>query len=114
MYDEGKGVKVDDALAVKYYQKAANGGNDWAMKNLGLMYEYAEGTTKDLKLALKWYKKSGSDTKKDIKRVKVAIAKAKKEALAKIAKQKAQAAAKLARQKAEAKAKQEYADALAY
>ena len=114
MYDEGKGVKVDDALAVKYYQKAANGGNDWAMRNLGLMYEYAEGTTKNLQLALKWYKKSGYDTKKDIKRVKVAIAKAKKEALAKIAKQKAQVAAKLARQKAEAKAKQEYADALAY
>ena len=38
MYDEGKGILVDDKLAVKWYTKGAEKGDRWAQFNLGVMY----------------------------------------------------------------------------
>lgn len=39
LYDDGLGVKRNDAEAVKWYKKAAELGNADAITNLGIMYE---------------------------------------------------------------------------
>ena len=39
LYDDGLGVKRNDAEAIKWYKKAAELGNVDAMTNLGIMYE---------------------------------------------------------------------------
>jgi TPR repeat protein len=68
-YDAGKFT-----LAREKWDEAAELGNNAAMRNIGIMYEYGRGTSIDLEQALKWYnasKQRGNlqvDT--DIKRVK--------------------------------------------
>jgi TPR repeat protein len=46
------------AEAVKWYQKAAEAGNSYAMSNLGVMYDDGTGVIKDLAQAVKWYQKA--------------------------------------------------------
>jgi TPR repeat protein len=43
MYENGRGVPLDDAEAVAWYRKAAEQGNDRAQHNLGLMYKKGRG-----------------------------------------------------------------------
>jgi uncharacterized protein len=43
MYDDGEGVPVNDAEAVKWYRLAAEQGHTKAQTNLGVMYYYGEG-----------------------------------------------------------------------
>lgn len=55
LYDEGKGVPMDDRQAIEWYRKAAEQGFSQAQINLGLMYENGEGTPVDLVRAYFWY-----------------------------------------------------------
>ncbi len=44
--------------AAALYRKSAGRGNDWAMFNLGDLYRDGSGVRKNLKIAMKWYKKA--------------------------------------------------------
>jgi tetratricopeptide (TPR) repeat protein len=54
----GKGVPKDYALAVTWYRRAAEAGNNTAMDSLGWMYDHGEGVTQDYQQALSWYRKA--------------------------------------------------------
>lgn len=56
MYDDGKGVARDPALAAGWYRKAAEQGIAAAQSNLGAMYETGDGLQTDYTLAAKWYR----------------------------------------------------------
>jgi S1-C subfamily serine protease len=58
MYETGEGIAKDDALAVKWYRKAAEQGNAQAQCNLGTMYADGKGVVEDDALAVKWYRKA--------------------------------------------------------
>jgi len=58
MYDNGRGVKQDDAVAVKWYRKAAEQGNVEAQHNLGVMYANGQGVKQDFAEAGTWYRKA--------------------------------------------------------
>ena len=45
-------------MAVYWYTKAAEQGNDLAQHNLGLCYKYGRGTEKDLDKAIEWITKA--------------------------------------------------------
>ena len=55
LYSEGKGVKADQAVAVRWFRLSANQGNPIAAYNLALAYETGQGVAKDLTEAEKWY-----------------------------------------------------------
>ena len=57
-YDNGDGVKQNDALAVRLYRIAAFYGEATAQFNLGMMYEGGEGVARDIDLAISWYEKA--------------------------------------------------------
>lgn len=56
MYDDGKGIGRDPALAAEWYRKAAEQGIAAAQYNLGAMYETGDGVQTDHIQAEKWYK----------------------------------------------------------
>ena len=58
MYDEGQGVRQDDAEAFKWYRQAAAQGFAQAQVLLGMMYEDGHGVRQDLALAQEWYGKA--------------------------------------------------------
>ena len=58
MYADGRGVRRDDAEAVKWYRQAAAQGNAEAQYNLGFMYANGQGVRQDLALAQEWYGKA--------------------------------------------------------
>ena len=58
MYDNGQGVRQDDAQAVYWYRKAAEQGNVEAQHNLGAVYVNGQGVHQDHKIAKEWYKKA--------------------------------------------------------
>ena len=58
MYDEGRGVAEDDAMAVKWYRKAAQAGDANSQANLGWMYLNGLGIEQDAKQAVQWYLKA--------------------------------------------------------
>lgn len=55
MCEYGYGVEVDNQLAIKYYVRAANNGNEVAMNKLGLIYETGEIVEQDYNKARQWY-----------------------------------------------------------
>ena len=55
LYDEGKGVSQDDAMALKWYQRAADQGLSQAQVNLAIMYENGQGMAPNLQRAYFWY-----------------------------------------------------------
>lgn len=64
-YDEGAGVKEDDATARTWYKKSvegltklANDGDIDAMLALGDLYEEGDGVREDEKKAAEWYQKA--------------------------------------------------------
>ena len=57
-YAKGDGVPKNNALAVKWYRKAAEQGHRIAQSNLGLMYANGKGVPKNDALAVKWYRKA--------------------------------------------------------
>ena len=58
MYAKGRGVRQDDAEAVRWYRQAAAQGLVQAQYNLGVMYETGRGVRQDLALAQEWYGKA--------------------------------------------------------
>lgn len=56
MYDDGKGIERDSALAAEWYRKAAEQGIAAAQSNLGAMYETGDGVQTDYIQAVKWYR----------------------------------------------------------
>jgi serine/threonine protein kinase len=57
-YDTGTGVSKDEAVAVKWYRKAAEQGYSVAQYRLGVCYDYGTGVSKDEAEAVKWYRKA--------------------------------------------------------
>lgn len=55
-YDDGEGVPVDDAEAVKWYRLAAEQGYPAAEYSLGVMYANGEGVLANDVEAVKWYR----------------------------------------------------------
>jgi len=57
----GNGVEKNEAEAAKWYQKAADAGNDYAQANLGVFYQTGGcGVQKDLQKAKEMYEKSAA------------------------------------------------------
>ncbi len=58
MYEGGLGVSRDSAMAVAWYNKAAEQGYSSAQSTLAFMYELGEGgVTQDHAIAAKWFRK---------------------------------------------------------
>ena len=55
MYDNGVGVPEDDAIAVRWFRKAAEKGYLKSQSNLGLMYANGEGVPRDDVQAYLWF-----------------------------------------------------------
>ena len=55
MYDNGEGVPENDAEAVRWYQLAAEQGNESAQYNLGVMYDNGEGVSQNNVRAYVWW-----------------------------------------------------------
>ena len=60
MYENGKGVVMDDAKAIEWYQKSASQDNAQAQVDLGEMYAWGHGVAKDKVKAIEWYQKSAA------------------------------------------------------
>ena len=56
MYYHGRGVRQDDAEAVKWFRLAADQGDAYAQFNLGVMYGEGQGVPKDDTQAAEWYR----------------------------------------------------------
>jgi TPR repeat protein len=56
LYDYGRGVPQDFKMAVRWYRRSAEQGNDLAQRRLGLLYERGDGVPQDYVQAYKWYK----------------------------------------------------------
>ena len=60
MYKDGRGVRQDDAEAVRWYRQAADQGYAAAQTNLGLMYANGRGVRQDDAEAVKWYRQAAA------------------------------------------------------
>jgi uncharacterized protein len=58
LYYSGRGVAVDYAAAMKWYQAAVDRGDALGMYGIGLMYENGQGVPKDRNKAIDWYRKA--------------------------------------------------------
>ena len=58
MYENGQGVRQDNAEAVKWYQQAAAQGLAQAQSNLGVMYYNRRGVRQDDAEAVKWFQQA--------------------------------------------------------
>jgi uncharacterized protein len=65
MYYRGNGVTRDYAEARRWYEKAANLGEDRAMNRLGLLYHYGRGVPRSYSEARYWYEKSAASRRQD-------------------------------------------------
>ena len=73
-YRDGIGVVRDEKQAIAWFQKAADQGNLWAMRNLGNLYEKGLGVAKDCKTATAWYAKAAVSNHTDAKTLLSALA----------------------------------------
>jgi S1-C subfamily serine protease len=58
MYDDGKGLPKNEVEAAKWYRRAAEQGDAFAQKHLGIKYENGEGLPKNEVEAAKWYRRA--------------------------------------------------------
>jgi TPR repeat protein len=58
MYDNGRGVPLDDAEAARWYRLAAEQGHAAAQNNLAAMYRSGQGVAQDPAEAVKWFQKA--------------------------------------------------------
>ena len=58
MYEDGRGVNVDEGQAIKWFQQAASNGNTDAEVSLGAVYLFAQGTPKNSRTACKLFKQA--------------------------------------------------------
>ena len=68
MYKDGHGVPKDLAEAIKWYRKAAEAGNDDAMRAIGWRYEHGEGLPQDYAEARKWMQRAADAGNEDAKK----------------------------------------------
>lgn len=67
MYQYGYGISPNDVEAVKWYQKAANGGSANGQFRLGWMYEKGRGSLpRDKQIALLYYKMAAESYSADL------------------------------------------------
>lgn len=59
-YECGKGVPRDDALALKWYGRAADQGVAVAQNNMGRLYARGQGVQRDYVEAMKWFQKAAA------------------------------------------------------
>ena len=57
MFEQGRGVKKDEAQAVQLYEQAGDRSR-WAQFKLGIMYSQGQGVAKNEAKALQWWQKS--------------------------------------------------------
>lgn len=57
MFEQGRGVKKDEAQAVQLYERAGD-RSGWAQFKLGIMYWQGQGVAKNEAKALQWWQKS--------------------------------------------------------
>ena len=57
-YAKGEGVEQDMKAALKWYQKAADHEEPYAMYNLGTLYQSGRGVERNEETAIIWYEKS--------------------------------------------------------
>lgn len=55
-----KGAQKNKAEAAKWFEKAANKGNAYAMNKLAAIYYFGNGVDKDINNAIKWFEKAAS------------------------------------------------------
>jgi uncharacterized protein len=60
IYEEGKEVPEDNAVAVQWYRKAAEAGDSYGQLNLADMITEGRGVSRDDKEAFAWYSKSAA------------------------------------------------------
>ncbi|MBV8978966.1 MAG: SEL1-like repeat protein [Alphaproteobacteria bacterium] len=60
LYQQGRGVKADSAMAARLYLAAAAKGNRHAMSNLAILYAGGDARLKDLPEAARWFERSAS------------------------------------------------------
>ncbi|MEM7120069.1 MAG: SPOR domain-containing protein [Pseudomonadota bacterium] len=60
LYENGRGVLKDDALAATWYQKAAEAGHPVAQFNLGNLYQQGRGVERDVSQALFWWSEAAA------------------------------------------------------
>jgi uncharacterized protein len=60
MYDNGKGVPQDSAMAMSWFRKSAAQGNADAQYNLGVMYDNGKGVPQDYVQAHMWFNLAAS------------------------------------------------------
>ncbi len=58
LYDEGLGVKQDQAQAVQWYRRAAEQGHAQAQYNLAVLYASGLGVAQDYAEAARWYRQA--------------------------------------------------------
>jgi TPR repeat protein len=59
-YSRGQGVLKDEALALQYYQRAAEIGSIIAMDNVGTYYAMGRGVPVDKVRAIAWYRRAAA------------------------------------------------------
>ena len=57
-YEDGRGVRQDDAEAVRWYRRAAEQGQARAQNNLGDMYHDGRGVVQDYGDAVRWFRRA--------------------------------------------------------
>ncbi len=60
LYENGRGVLKDDALAASWYLKAAQSGHPVAQFNLGNLYQQGRGVERDVSQALFWWNEAAA------------------------------------------------------
>ena len=60
IYNQGLGVKKDDAQALEWWEKGAQGGNEYCMYSMAVYYGY-EKKPQDYKKAMEWYMKASAE-----------------------------------------------------
>jgi hypothetical protein len=60
MYRLGRGVPRDDAMAARWYRRAAEQGHPGAENNLAFMYDQGLGLPQDYAAALRWYSEAAN------------------------------------------------------
>ena len=60
LYENGRGVLKDDALAATWYLKAAEAGHPVAQFNLGNLYQQGRGVERDVSQALYWWNEAAA------------------------------------------------------
>lgn len=58
IYAEGRGIAADPAMAMLWYEVAANAGHPEAMNQLGRCHELGFGTACNIVLAALWYRRA--------------------------------------------------------